>query len=169
MYSGFNRKSVLLCLSLLVPGCLAEDPASFRTVDGLLPGHWVQVPEEPDVPAPPTIDFNPDQSFSATSSAVPGALVANYHGGFWQAEGVIGFRGTGAIAGIHVHFVLFHIQEAPELTLTMTEIADAFIAETVGVEDIGSLSKDGVQSALRRLDGLPIPDTALGLSWDYLK
>ena len=169
MRTCFCRLSVFAFLSLFVQGCLAEDPASFRTVDGLLPGHWIQVPEEPDVPAPPTIDFNPDQSFSATSSAVPGALVRNYHGGFWQAGGVIAFRGTGDIADVQVQFVVFRIQEAPELTLTMTEIADAFVAEIVGVEDIGSLSKDGVQSALRRLDGLPIPDSALGLTWDYTK
>ena len=169
MRSGFCRPSVFVFLSVLVLGCLAEDPASFRTVDGLLPGHWIQMPEEPDVPSPPTIDFNPDQSFSATSSAVPGALVRNYHGGFWQAGGVIAFRGTGDIAGIQVQFVESHIQEAPELTLTMTEIADAFVAEIVGVKDIGSLSKDGVQSALRRLDGLPIPASALGFTWDYTK
>ena len=169
MRTRFCQQSSLLLVSLLVSGCLAEDPASFRTTNTLLPGHWVQVPEEPDVPAPPTIDFNPDQSFSAWSSAVPGALVSGYHGGFWQAGNVIAFRGIGDIVGVHVQFVVFHIQEAPELMLTMREIEDAFVAEIVGVEDIGSLSKDGVQSALRRLDGLPIPDNALGLSWDYLK
>ena len=166
MRSCFYRHSLFYSLSLLVLGCLAEDPASFRTVDGLLPGLWIQVAPPP---APPTIDFRPDQSFAATSSGVPGVLVANYHGGFWQAGSVIAFRGTGATAGIHVQFVLFQIQEAPVLTLTLTEILDTFITETVGVDDVGSLGANGVRSALRRLDGLQIPDTGLGDSWDYVK
>lgn len=158
------RLTLLTCFALA--GCLAEDPSSFREVDSLLPGLWVQVAPPP---APPTIDFRPDQTFAATSSGVPGVRVADYRGSFWQADGVIGFRGTGATAGVHVQFVTFSITEAPALTLTLTEIDDAFVSETIGVPDVQALSADEVQSALRRLDGLPIPEASLGDSWDYLK
>ena len=164
----FQSKRLIGCVvsAVIAAGCLAEDPASFRSVDSLLPGLWVQ---DSPPPAPPTVDFRPDQSFVVYSSGVPGILVPDYHGSFWQAPGVIAFRGTGATEGVHVQFVLFSIREAPELTLTLTEITDAFMSETVGVENIDDLTADGVQSALRRLDSLPVPDTALGDSWDYSK
>ena len=149
-----------------IAGCLAEDPSSFRSVDSLLPGLWVQ---NTPPPAPPTVDFRPDQTLEAYSSAVPGVLVRDYTGSFWQADGVIAFRGTSAAAGIEVQFVTFEIVEAPNLTLTMTEILDSYITETVGVEQVASMSADEVQSALRRLDGLPVPEAALGDTWNYSK
>jgi hypothetical protein len=65
--------------------------------------------------------------------------------------------------------VVFRIQASPELRLTLTEIIDEFVAETIGVEDIASLDGNGMQSALRRLDGLTFSDDVLGDSWDYLQ
>ena len=65
--------------------------------------------------------------------------------------------------------MVFRIQASPELRLTLTEIMDDFVAETIGVEDIASLDGNGMQSALRRLDGLTFSDDVLGDSWDYLQ
>ncbi|HAA78086.1 TPA: hypothetical protein DCE37_23555 [Candidatus Latescibacteria bacterium] len=155
---------VLLCPLFLI-GCLAEDPSSFRTVDSLLTGMWTQVN---DPTAPPTIDFNPDRTFSSFSSGVPGAAVRDFSGDFWQAGEVIVFRGTGPVEGVRVQFVHFTIQEDP-LVLTMAPILPKFVNETIGVEDINGMSESDVESALRRFDGLPIPETALGYSFDYLK
>jgi hypothetical protein len=159
------RKPVfgLLCL-VLVAGCLVEDPASFRTVNSLLPGHWVLGGDTPTS----NIDFNPDQTFLAPAG-IPGIVVRNYTGRFWQSDEVIAFRGTGVIGGIHVQFIRVQIQEDPTLLLLMTEISDVYAAEIIGVEDINDLSNDGVERALRRFDGLTIPPEALGLIEPYLK
>jgi hypothetical protein len=153
----------LLCLVLLT-ACLAEDPASFRTVNGLLPGHWVL---DGDTPTS-NIDFNPDQTFLAPAG-IPGIVVRNYTGRFWQSDDVIAFRGTGVTGGIHVQFIRIQIQEDPTLLLFMTEISDTYAAEIIGVEDINELSNDGVERALRRFDGLTIPPESLGLIEPYLK
>ena len=165
----FKKMRVLVYVGLILSGtgCLADDPASFRTVDTLLSGHWIQVAPSPA--GPPTVDFQVDRSFTATSSGVPGVRVAGYHGSFWQAGDILGLRGIGAIEGIHVQFVVFRIQASPELRLTLTEIIDEFVAETIGVEDIASLDGNGMQSALRRLDGLTFSEDVLGDSWDYLQ
>lgn len=157
----------VFCLTIAIglSGCLAEDPSSFRQVDGLLPGLWTMI-EEP--PAPPTVEFQPDLTFSSTSNGVPGALVSNFSGNYWQASEVIAFRGTGPVEGVRVQFVKFRIQESP-LMLTMWDIADAYVEELVGITDINQMSNSDVQSALRRLDGLPIPDSAIGFTFEYLK
>ena len=150
-----RSKSILtlMLLAFLIAGCLAEDPSSFRSVDTLLSGLWFQ--DAPSSEVLPTIDLRPDQSFEAYSSAVPGITVAGYTGKYWQANGVIAFRGTSSVPGIHVQFVTFRITDSPVLVLTLTGISDAYVAKTVGVEDLSSLSADDVQSAMRRLDGLP--------------
>ena len=100
---------------------------------------------------------------------MPGVLVADYTGSYWQAGDVLGFRGTGRAEGVHVQFVLFRIEASPELKLTLIEITDAFVTETVSIEDVDSLDDNNVQSALRRLEGLTIPESGLGFSWDYFK
>lgn len=160
-----DRAGIILMLCVL-KACLAEDPSSFRSVDTLLSGLWVQ---DAPPPAPPTIDFRPDRSFEAFSSAIPGVLVADYTGNFWQASGVLAFRGTSSASGVRVQFVTFEIVESPSLSLRMTQILDPFIIETVGVAAVSDMSAAEVQSALRRLDGLPIPENALGDSWTYSK
>ena len=162
---------IVCCIGML-SGCLAEDPSSFRNVDGLLPGLWTQVDDPPD---PPTVHFLPDGTFTSTSSGVPGSFQPNFHGGYWQAENVIAFRGTGFVdtgtgdvEGVRVQFIQFRITEDP-LGMTMTVIDKAYVEELVGVEDVHNLSSSGVQSALRRMVGFPLPETALGFTFDYLK
>ncbi|SVD58451.1 uncharacterized protein METZ01_LOCUS411305, partial [marine metagenome] len=45
----FKKMKVLVYVGLILSGigCLADDPASFRTVDTLLSGHWIQVAPSP--------------------------------------------------------------------------------------------------------------------------
>ena len=168
------RALVTCFLLALIGGCLAEDPSSFRLSDGLLPGQWTQVEVPPD---PPWIHFLPDGTFTSQSSGVPGALTPNFHGHYWQAGEVIAFRGTGLIntvggsgevEGVRVHFATYNIVEDP-LVMTMRAIDRAYVAELVGIEDINDLTGSEVESALRRLDGLPIPESALGFIFEYLK
>ena len=163
------------CLSFaLLSGCLAEDPSSFREPDGLLPGHWTQVEVPPD---PPWVNFLPDGTFTSQSSGVPGALTPNFHGKYWQAGEVIAFRGTGLIntvvgtgnvEGVRVQFVTFQIVEDP-LVMTMRAIDSAYVEELVGIEEVNDLTNAEVESALRRLVGLPIPESVLGFTFEYLK
>jgi hypothetical protein len=147
---------------LILTGCLAEDPASFRSVDTLLTGRWTLPSDE----IPPTIDLNPDGTFD-TTSGLPGVAVRTYRGRFWQVEGVMAFRGTGVQGGQHVQFVSYAITETPATTLTMTDIFDDYAAGIVGVEDLNALSNNEVERALRRFDGLTFPTEALGFTEVY--
>lgn len=161
-----NRPTVLILLALLT-GCLAEDPASFRSVDGVLTGRWTfPNPDGGD----PTIDLTPTGEFAA-SNGVPGATVLAYTGLFWQVEGVLAFRGFGANrgGGITVQFVAYRVEESDGVNLRLIEIDDAFVREISGVEDLHALSNEGVQDVLRRFDGLPIPDQALGFVEVYIR
>ena len=158
-----TNKFLSAVLLLTLASCLAEDPASFRTVDGLLTGRWTFPAPGP---IPPTIDLNPDGTFD-TSSGIPGITVNAYRGRFWQTEGVLAFRGTGVQGGQHVQFVTYVIRESPATTLTLTDIYDDYAADIIGVEDLNTLSGDEVQRALRRFDGLTLPDEALGFTEVY--
>lgn len=167
------RQVVFLFLIVGLSGCLAEDPTSFREIEGILPGLWTQI-EEP--PSPPTLNFLPDGTFTSTSSGVPGrSAPPNFYGDYWQAKGVIAFRGvgfidgaSGTVEGVHVVFVRYVITESP-LLMTMTEIESEYVQELVGVQNIDDMDATDVQSALRRLDDLPLPDSALGFTFEYLK
>ena len=157
-----TKRIISTVLLLTLAGCLAEDPASFRTVDGLLTGRWTF----PSPEIPPTIDLNPDGTFD-TSSGLPGITVLAYRGRFWQTEGVLAFRGTGVQGGQHVQFVSYVITESPTTTLALTDIYDDYAAGIVGVEDLNTLSGNEVERALRRFDGLPLPEEALGFTEVY--
>ena len=147
---------------LLLTSCLAEDPASFRDVDTLLTGRWTFPAPE----IPPTIDLNPDGTFG-TTSGLPGITVLQYHGQFWQADGVLAFRGTGVQGGQHVQYVAYHVIESPALALSMTAIHDDYAANLIGVEDINTLSGDEVNRSLRRFSGVTFPPEALGFTEVY--
>ena len=161
-----NRAFVLL-LGLLATGCLAEDPASFRTVDELLLGRWTF--PNPDG-GNPTIDLTLDGEFAA-SNGVPGATVLSYSGRFWQGDGVLAFRGFGANrgGGVTVTFVTYRVEESSGLNLRLIEIDDAFVRGLAGVEDLNALSNGDVENVLRRFDGLDIPDSALGFLEVYVR
>ena len=148
-----SKRILSTVLLLTLTCCLAEDPASFRSVDALLTGRWNFVGPEA------TIDLNPDGTFD-TSSGLPGVAVRTYHGRFWQTEGVLAFRGTGVQGGQHVQFVSYAIVETPATTLTLTDIFDDYAAGIIGVEDLNALSNKEVQRALRRFDRLTFPDEA---------
>ena len=149
------------CL-LLLTSCLSEDPASFREVDTLLTGRWTFPAPE----IPPTIDLNPDGTFG-TSSGLPGITVLQYHGQFWQTEGVLAFRGTGVQGGQHVQYISYRVIESPALSLSLTAIHDDFAASLIGVDDINALSGDEVDRSLRRFTGLSFPPDALGFTEVY--
>ena len=160
------NRSVILLMSVLVTGCLAEDPSLFRSIDQVLIGRWTfPNPDGGD----PTIDLSPTGEFAA-SNGVPGATVFGYSGRFWQGAGVLAFRGFGGNrgGGVTVQFVAYRI-EPSDVTLTLTDIDDAYVRELSGVEDLNALSNSGVQDVLRRFDGLPIPEDALGFSEVYLR
>ena len=157
-----TRTTTITLFLFFLTSCLAEDPASFRTVDGLLTGRWTFPAPE----IPPTIDLNPDGTFN-TSSGLPGITVLAYRGQFWQTDGVLAFRGTGVQGGQHVQFVRYVIQESPTTTLTLTDIYDDYAAGIIGVEDINALSGKDVERALRRFDGLVLPAEALGFTEVY--
>ncbi len=153
---------LLAVLALSLPGCLAEDPASFRDIDTLLTGRWTFPADE----LPPTIDLNPDGTFN-TSSGLPGITIFEYHGQFWQTEGVLAFRGTGAQGGMHVQFVSYAVSESPFLALALTDINDSYSADLIGIEDINALSGDDVKRALHRFTGITVPDDSLGFTEVY--
>ena len=155
-----SKRILSTVLLLTLTCCLAEDPASFRSVDALLTGRWNFVGPEA------TIDLNPDGTFD-TSNGLPGVTVRAYRGRFWQTEGVLAFRGTGVQGGQHVQFVSYAIVETPATTLTMTDIFDDYAAVIIGVEDLNTLSNNEVERALRRFDGLTFPDEALGFTELY--
>ena len=153
---------LVISIACTLSSCLAEDPTSFRSVDTLLTGRWTFPADE----IPPTIDLNLDGTFS-TSSGLPGITVFQYQGQYWQTNGVLAFRGTGAQGGQHVQFISYRVTESPALTLSMTDISDAYAADLIGVEDINKLSSDEVQRALRRFTGMTFPDDALGFTEIY--
>ena len=161
------NRSVVLLLGVLMAGCLAEDPSSFRSIDELIVGRWTfPNPDGGD----PTIDLAPTGDFVATNG-LPGATVLTYSGRFWQGAGVLAFRGSGANrgGGVTVQFVAYQIDESSGVILTLTDIDDAYVRELSGVEDLNALSNSGVQDVLRRLEGLPIPEDALGFSEVYIR
>jgi hypothetical protein len=147
---------------LLFISCLAEDPTSFRDVDTLLTGRWTFPAPE----IPPTIDLNPDGTFG-TSSGLPGITVLQYHGQFWQADGVLAFRGTGVQGGLHVQYISYSVIESPALSLSLTDIHDDFAANLIGVDDINTLSGNEVNRSLRRFTGISFPPNALGFTEVY--
>ena len=167
------RRLIAAFLALTLVGCLAEDPSSFREVTGLLSGQWTMVDDPPD---PPTVYFLPDGTFTSTSSGVPGALTPNYNGHYWQTAEVIAFRGTGfiesgaagSVPGVRVQFVWYRITENPA-AMTMRALDKAYVEDLIGVTDLNELTNSDVESALRRLDGLPLPDTSLGFTFEFFK
>lgn len=70
------KHTAVLLLAVLMVGCLAEDPSSFRSVDQLVVGLWTfPNPDGGD----PTVDLSPTGEFAA-SNGVPGATVLSYEG-----------------------------------------------------------------------------------------